>query len=192
MGIEKDRNINRTTMRTCQNNYGLRLATAFSLVDNDKEDFFVDPITKIPMAVDQMRWLFKKGDVILSNQPREEYQTFVVQFKEHGTKSGEIPIYSYPDEDVPERCMNGMFSDLPELSKGRVLILPDPGMEIVHVLKYNLASIPTDEFESHQEKRKGPINFYASLKINLVMDGNSLKMALYFGKRLLDSGEVNM
>jgi hypothetical protein len=108
MGVEKDRNTNRTTMTTCERNYGLRLATAYSLVDHDRDDLFVDPYTKIPMALGQMRWLFRKGDVILSNQSREEHQTFVVQFKEHGTKSGEIPIYTYPDEDVPERSENGM------------------------------------------------------------------------------------
>jgi hypothetical protein len=113
VGIEKDRNINRTTMTTCERNYGIRLATAFSLVDNDRNDLFVDPITKIPMALGQMRWLFKKGDVMLSNQSREEHQAFVVQFKEHGTKSGEIPIYTYPDDDVPERSMDGMSPNLP-------------------------------------------------------------------------------
>jgi hypothetical protein len=116
MGIEKDRNINRTTMATCEKNYGIRLATAFSLVDNDRDDLFVDPITKIPMALGQMRWLFKKGDVILSNQSREEHQTFVVQFKEQGTKSGEIPIYTYADEDVPERSMDGMSPNQPRVA----------------------------------------------------------------------------
>jgi hypothetical protein len=73
-----------------------------------------------------------------------------------------------------------------------MLITPDPGLEIVQVLKYNLASIPLDEFELHQEKKKGPMTYYAPLKVDLVMDGDSLKTALYFGKRLLDSGDVNM
>lgn len=109
MGIEKDRNINRTTMATCENNYGIRLATAFSLVENDRDDFFIDPVSKVQMARGQMRWLFRKGDVILSNLPREEHQTFVVQFKENGGKRGEIPIYSYPDEDVPDKFMDGML-----------------------------------------------------------------------------------
>ena len=73
-----------------------------------------------------------------------------------------------------------------------MLTTPDPGLEIVQVLKYILASIPLDEFESHQEKKKGPITYYAPLRVDFVMDGNTLKTALYFGKRLLDSGDLNI
>jgi hypothetical protein len=108
MGIEKDRNNNLTTMKTCERNYGLCLAKTYSVIDDDMKDFYVDPVTKIPMAVKQLKWLFKKGDVIILNQPRTEHQTFVLQFTEFGTKSGEVPIYTYPDEDVPERVMDGM------------------------------------------------------------------------------------
>lgn len=105
MGIEKKANL--TTMRTCEMNFGVRLAQAFSLVDHDNKDRYFDPLAKKLMAKKQLVWLFKKGDVVLSNKPKKQHEMFGVQFKEIGIKTGEVPIYAYPGEDVPEGSQSG-------------------------------------------------------------------------------------
>ncbi|QDS73014.1 hypothetical protein FKW77_009110 [Venturia effusa] len=174
MGVEKDRSMNRTTMTGCDKNYGVRTATAFSLVHNDRNDYSVDPVSKQPIARGQMRWLFRKGDAVLSNLPREEHHTFLVQFKEGDEKKGGIPVYSYPDEDIPD------------------IFMDDPGIARVCVLPYNLASIPLNEFESYQAEKKGPRTFYAFLKLDFIMDRSTLKMILKFKNQVLDDAELNV
>jgi hypothetical protein len=54
-----------------------------------------------------MKWLVKKGDVILSNRPREVSQSFNVEFTAASKKAGSLPIYSYPDDDhIPDTFEN--------------------------------------------------------------------------------------
>jgi hypothetical protein len=121
VGIEKARNADLMTVRPCPKNYGLLLAKEFSLVDNDKRDLEFDKVTNRPMAMNQMQWLFKKGDAILSNQSRKEEQIFLLRLTESGSKTGEIPIYTYPGEDIPTRFQNGMWSTVPEATESNIL-----------------------------------------------------------------------
>ena len=108
VGIEKTANTNFMKVTPCPRNYGMLLAKAYSLIDNDQRDLRFDPVTNLPLAVNQMRWLFQKGDAIISNQDRTEQQIFVVRVTESGSRSGKIPIYTYSGFDVPTRFKNGM------------------------------------------------------------------------------------
>jgi hypothetical protein len=55
------------------------------------------------MAMDQMMWLINKGDVVLSDRPREVFQLFDVEFTEATRKPEFLTIYSYPeDENLPD------------------------------------------------------------------------------------------
>ena len=58
------------------------------------------------MAGEQLIWLIKKGDLILSDEPKVVKQQFTQNFPEMGLRKGKIPIYAYYDDDIPER-----FSD---------------------------------------------------------------------------------
>jgi hypothetical protein len=109
VGIEKTDNTNFMKVKPCPRNYGLNLAREYSLVENDKKDLKFDPVTNQPLAVNQMRWLFRRGDAILSNQIRKEEQTFVVRVTEPSNRSGKIPIYTYSGLDIPTRFKNGMY-----------------------------------------------------------------------------------
>jgi hypothetical protein len=112
VGIEKTDNTNFMKVRSCPRNYGLRLAQEYSMVHNDKKDLHFDPVTNLPLAVNQMRWLFQKGDAILSNRIRKEEQMFIVRVTEPGSRSGKIPIYTYSGIDLPTRLKNGMYPRL--------------------------------------------------------------------------------
>jgi len=179
VGIEKDRNTSLTTIKPLQKNYGLLLAKAYSVVEDDKRDLEYDPVTKIPMAVKRFQWLFKTGDAILSNRPRQEHQTFVVRFTEFKGKSGEIPIYTYPHEDIPERFEN------------------DPELVPVHILSYNLAGFPLQDFEHQRDAKTKTTYYHAALEIKFTLqknlrdaEGGALKMALYWKNHKLDEGEI--
>lgn len=65
-------------------------------------------MTNLPLVVGQLVWLVKKGDAILSNEPRRIYQMFVVRLTESDSKTGSVPIYTFPDEDTPTTFEDGM------------------------------------------------------------------------------------
>lgn len=109
VGIEKDneRADALIKIKSCQQNYGLMLAKTFSLIHDNKKDMEPDKVTRVPLAMNQMVWLFKKGDAILSNRAKVKDQTFSVRFTSKDEKTGEIPIFTYPDEELPTTLEDG-------------------------------------------------------------------------------------
>jgi hypothetical protein len=55
------------------------------------------------MAKEQLLWLIKKGDLILSDEPKVVRQIFNKTFSKTEPRIGTIPIYSYDDHYPPER-----------------------------------------------------------------------------------------
>jgi hypothetical protein len=100
-GTEKTRTRKFKTMRTCPNSYGINLAEPYSEIDHRKADRAVNLLTNASMAVRQVRWLIRKGDVIISNSPRTVHESFKILFKEAGKITGEIPICTYRHDDIP-------------------------------------------------------------------------------------------
>jgi len=99
-------------MTACPQSYGISVNEPFSDALHDDKDRIVDPVTKMLMAKDQLRWLIKKGDVILSDQPKVTRKWFTISFQEGGPRNGTIPIYSYDYDDLPERCCDSLNGKL--------------------------------------------------------------------------------
>ena len=112
-GVEKNLINNLTKVETCPTNYGVRLAELFSEGKHASDALLINELTKVAMAVGQMKWLIKKGDAMYSNKPRITSQVFDLAFTEATRKPGEIPIYSYPDDehlpDTFETAQNGSY-----------------------------------------------------------------------------------
>jgi hypothetical protein len=102
-GIEKLAHPNRTVMDVCPRSYGVMLNRAFTGVRHNRQDRFVDPATKKVMAREQMTWLIKKGDLVLSNKPKQAEQEFSFKFKETDNRVFNFSIYEYSEDDLPER-----------------------------------------------------------------------------------------
>lgn len=79
--------------------YGISVNTPFSRVANHDNDRVIDPLTDTEMAKDQLIWMIKRGDLILSTRPKEVRGTFTINFAESEVKTGGIPIYSFDDEE---------------------------------------------------------------------------------------------
>jgi hypothetical protein len=90
-------------MNACPRSYGVSVSESFSEIRHHPEDLVVDPITKTPIAKEQLMWLIKKGDLILSDKPEEIIQQFTKNFSETDQRKGEMRIYAYDDDDIPER-----------------------------------------------------------------------------------------
>jgi hypothetical protein len=53
-----------------------------------------------------MMWLIKKGDLMLSNEPREVRGFFTINFTKARFMTGTVPVYAYDGEDTPDRLSN--------------------------------------------------------------------------------------
>jgi hypothetical protein len=91
------------TMSACSRSYGVSVSESFSETRHDIQDRIVDPITEAPMANEQLLWLIKKGDLILSDEPIVVTQIFNKTFSKTEPRTGTIPIYSYDYNDLPEK-----------------------------------------------------------------------------------------
>jgi hypothetical protein len=86
----------------------------FSNVTHDLKDLVPDALTKTDMAKDQLLWMIKKEDLILSNQPKEVTSIFTKNFTATGPRTGTISIYAYDgDRDyLPDRLANSQNGSL--------------------------------------------------------------------------------
>jgi hypothetical protein len=90
-------------MSACPRSYGVSVSESFSEIRHDDRDLVLDPLTKTPMAKEQLMWLIKKGDLILSNDPMVVKRGFTMNFSEMSPRKGIIPIYAYDYDDIPPR-----------------------------------------------------------------------------------------
>lgn len=102
-GVENVGHENITITKTCPQSVGIVLNHAFSKSKHDSRDQFVDPLTNRPMAKGQFTWLMRKGDLLLSDAPKEVEQEINFNFGETDSRVLQLPIYRYPDDDLLDR-----------------------------------------------------------------------------------------
>jgi hypothetical protein len=93
-------------METCPRSYGVMLNRVYTGVRFKKEDAYTDEATGRVMAHGQMTWLIKKGDLLLSDEPKESEQEFSFKFNETDVRVFNFPIYEYSEDDIPDRFDN--------------------------------------------------------------------------------------
>jgi hypothetical protein len=112
-GIEKAAHPMRTMMETCPRSYGVMLNRAYSGLRHNRKDRYTDPATNRVMAQGQMTWLIKKGDLVLSDNPKEAEQEFSFKFKRDDNRVFNFSVYEYSDDDIPDRyetAQDGKFA----------------------------------------------------------------------------------
>lgn len=102
-GIEKLDNKNLTTMKGCPRSYGIKLSQSYTGTRHNPSDCYTDSFTKRTMASAQMIWLIKKGDLLLSNQPKVAEEMVTFKFWEKDSKRFGLCVYEYADHDLPDR-----------------------------------------------------------------------------------------
>ncbi|KAH0558449.1 hypothetical protein GP486_004895 [Trichoglossum hirsutum] len=126
------------------------------------------------MAREQLLWLIKKGDLILSNEPKVAQQRFTRNFYENGSRKGKIIIYAYDDDDIPERLYNS-----------------ESDLTVVHTLEYDLTEIPLQEFVRREPLGGGRPFYVAYLTLTMKMDTRHLKIELCWKNKPLCSLNLN-
>jgi hypothetical protein len=106
-GIEKSTAVTSLSgMSACNRSYGVSISRPFLEVEHNVLDKCYDSVSSSFLATQQMMWLIKKGDLILSSEPREVRGFFTINFTEARYMTGTVPVYAYDDEDTPDRLSN--------------------------------------------------------------------------------------
>jgi hypothetical protein len=93
------------TLRAWSRFYGVSVDEKYSKIKHEASDLRFDPITRSYMAGRQLLWIINKGDVISSDPrgpARGEY-SFNLMFPATQERRGAIRLYSYENDDPPER-----------------------------------------------------------------------------------------
>lgn len=122
-GVEKSYHKKLAVMTACPRSYGIILHHTYSGVLHDSRDRQRDAITNRDMANGQLTWLLRKGDLLLSDEPRESEKEFAFNFREMDERKVILPIYEYLDDDIPDRYETAQQGSWRSL---RVLIVPLP------------------------------------------------------------------
>jgi hypothetical protein len=104
-------------MSACARSFGLSVNSLYSNITHNTKDRVVDALTNTPMAKEQLIWMIKKGDLILSNEPKTVKSSFSKNFTEQDGRTGSFRIYAFDGDDLPDRLANAQkgssFSLLP-------------------------------------------------------------------------------
>lgn len=117
-GVEKANHKKVTLMTTCPKSYGIVLNESYSGYKYDRRDRYTDSITNNVMAHKQLTWLIRRGDLLLSDAKRETEKEFIFPFQSTDDLNFKLPIYEYPDDDLPDRfetAQAGMCPGFPEI-----------------------------------------------------------------------------
>lgn len=109
-GIEKGNYKNFVTMTTCSRSYGIKINQTMRIYKYDKTDVTRNPVTNQVVAQDQMIWLIRRGDLLLSDVHKETEERIVYHFTSTSAsgRKFELPIYEYIHDDDMEP---GRFQD---------------------------------------------------------------------------------
>ncbi|KAH6724439.1 hypothetical protein DL95DRAFT_464978 [Leptodontidium sp. 2 PMI_412] len=175
-GIEKSTNTaSLSVMTACDRSYGIAMFVPFSEVEHHEKDYFLDPLTKTAMAKEQLKWLIKKGDLILSDEPKEVRAGPIdFNFTENSSRRGTIPIYSYDGKDTPDR-----------------LAIYESDLTRCHVIHYDLKDIPTQEFRRCKAVGNNPPFYVASLTLIMRVAPGSIHVALCLDQRIVATAVIS-
>ena len=96
-------------MRRCRRNYGLSVSEPFSSFKHSEKDAYIDEFDGEKKAKEQMVWLIKKGDAIMSNQPKHASISLCRKFGRSDPRIFRTYLVSSDDVGAPQR-----FADIPE------------------------------------------------------------------------------
>ncbi|KAI9764968.1 MAG: hypothetical protein M1840_007890 [Geoglossum simile] len=101
-GLEKDKT-NTIYMRRCRRHYGLSVSQPWSTFKHSDADAYEDPFDGERKAKNQMVWLIKKGDAILSSQPKQTSIGLCRRFGVNDPRVFRTTLVTSDDDEAPQR-----------------------------------------------------------------------------------------
>lgn len=153
-------------MRACRRNYGLKSSQPFSAFKHARGTTYQDPFDGDTKAKDQMAWLVKKGDLVLSDKGNYSSVQICRRFGTEESKIFSTPLMANDDDDAPQGHLhNGKF-DYPPLHTAS-----DGSLELYEVtrLRYDLSDIPESDFEKLRITSRRGWYYHANLTFHLLI-----------------------
>ena len=107
-GIEKLTTKNLSKASACRRHYAISVSEPYSEITHNPLYREKQSKTNAAVVTGYLAWLFNKGDLILSDQPMKAEYVYSVAFNETEDRMFDLGIYSYDDDDRPERTQNSM------------------------------------------------------------------------------------
>lgn len=107
-GLEKGRG-SPVYMRKCRRYYGVSVSEPFSSFKHQERDAYIDAFDGEKKAKGQMNWLLKKGDALLSNQPKDASIEICRKFGLRDPRVFRTNLLVLDDDSAPQR-----YADIPQ------------------------------------------------------------------------------
>ncbi|KUJ18836.1 uncharacterized protein LY89DRAFT_717366 [Mollisia scopiformis] len=174
-GIEKSTNKTLTKMSACGRSYGISHNASFSEISHDTDDHYKDPLTGAVMARDQLVWLIKKDDLILSDKPKKDSFSFEVNFPKVGSRARSLPIYTYggPRDHLPDRLSNA-----------------ENELSVFHTIDYDLKDIPLQDFTASKSGLLSRTFYVAPMKLSITLTPQMVHLELHMNEKSVYSKRV--
>jgi hypothetical protein len=89
-------------MRKSPSSYGIVVSQSFSSYLHTGQESYIDPFDNGRKVQDQVAWMIKKGDLILSNKAKHEQIVFCRRFRARDPKVFINRFVSYVGDDAPQ------------------------------------------------------------------------------------------
>jgi hypothetical protein len=110
VGIEKVDPLSSSIVSVSPRSYGIILSQPYSLHKHDQGHLAKHSVSNRSLEKGSITWLILKGELLLpSKGEKGQFSTktsekdFVFNFRPNESRSFNLPIYEYPDDDVPSR-----------------------------------------------------------------------------------------
>jgi len=153
-GVEADaRNV--IYMRKCRRHYGVSVSEPFSSFKHSEADAYIDPFDREKKAREQMIWLIKKGDAILSNEPKQASINLCRKFGRKDPRIFKTYLVSSGDDNAPQR--------LADVHTATRSVIP---------LTYDFTGISTNQLTSVRGVGNGIPYFLVNFEIKIQLEAN--------------------
>lgn len=135
-------------MEACRRNYGVKTSQPFSSFSHSEGETYLDPFDSEKKAENQMTWLVRKGDLMLSNTPKYASLEICCKFGANYTGNFCTRLFANDDDEPPP---GHLHNEMREAAK----------------LVYHLSDIPESAFVSGRARGSRKHFFSVHLKLHL-------------------------
>jgi len=143
------------------------------------------------VAEGQLVWLFSKGDLVLSNEPKVAQKIIPIIFNETEKREGKLNIYSYDYDDRPRRIQTATDSIYQGSWRLSVIDWLLAELTVAKILEYDLSDIPLSEFGRMRSPKRRSYYYTANLALVMTLDDENLEATIKFNGRVI-TGPTNV
>jgi hypothetical protein len=169
-GLEKG-NRNPIYVRKCRRHYGVSVSEPFSPFKHLERDSYIDPFDGEKKARAQVNWFLKKGDALLSSEPKHASIDICRKFGLHDPRVFRTNLLVLDDDIAPQRYADipgSMVRTPPSLLDAHILSSIDR-MEAIELV-YDLSGFPQNRFEIVRAGSRGQPYLCAHLKLEIRLE----------------------